>query len=267
MTFSIVLYDPNLEAWGVGVASKYLAVGSVVPWAKPGVGAIATQAFANTRYGPEGLSLLEKYDAKEVVRRLTESDPRREVRQLGVVDSRGGSFAFTGAQCHEYAGHIVGTYFTVQGNILAGEDVLEAMARVAESRGPIHRRLLDALKAGEARGGDRRGKQSAAILVVKASDEETGPMAVGRYVDLRVDDDPEPLRKLEDLVNMWESTFMRDELVSVKDHVKEIEEALRRLGYSDLRTWVEENNYENNYTGDRIDVKVLKELLRRGGLE
>ncbi|BBL46968.1 DUF1028 domain-containing protein [Metallosphaera sedula] len=266
MTFSIVLYDPNLEAWGIGVASKYLAVGSVVPWAKPGVGAIATQAFANTRYGPEGLSLLERYDAKEVVRRLTEADPKREVRQLGVVDSRGGSYAFTGRQCHEYAGHIVGTHFTVQGNILTGEDVLEAMARVAESRGPIHRRLLEALKAGEAKGGDRRGKQSAAILVVKNSDEETGPMAVGRYVDLRVDDDPEPLRKLEELVNMWESTFMRDELVSVSDHIKEIEEALKRLGYRDLRTWVEENNYESNFTGDKIGVNVLKDLLRRSGL-
>ncbi len=266
MTFSIVLYDPNLEAWGIGVASKYLAVGSVVPWAKPGVGAIATQAFANTRYGPEGLSLLERYDAKEVVRRLTEADPKREVRQLGVVDSRGGSYAFTGRQCHEYAGHIVGTYFTVQGNILTGEDVLEAMARVAESRGPIHRRLLEALKAGEAKGGDRRGKQSAAILVVKNSDEETGPMAVGRYVDLRVDDDPEPLRKLEELVSMWESTFMRDELVSVSDHIKEIEEALKRLGYRDLRTWVEENNYESNFTGDKIGINVLKDLLRRSGL-
>ena len=91
-------------------------------------------------------------------------------------------------------------------------------------------------------------------------------MAVGRYVDLRVDDDPEPLRKLEELVSMWESTFMRDELVSVSDHIKEIEEALKRLGYRDLRTWVEENNYESNFTGDKIGVNVLKDLLRRSGL-
>lgn len=230
MTFSIVIFDPNQEAWGVGVASKYLAAGAVVPWAKPGVGAIATQAFANTRYGPEGLSLLEKYDAKEVVMRLVEADSNREVRQLGVVDSKGNAYAFTGKKCHEYAGHIIGNNYSVQGNILAGEEVLEAMAKVAESRGPIQRKILDALRVGESKGGDRRGRQSAAILIVKESDAETGPMAVGRYVDLRVDDHENPLQRLGELLDLWESTFMRDELVEVKRFESEIRDALVRLG-------------------------------------
>ncbi|MFP3171254.1 MAG: DUF1028 domain-containing protein, partial [Sulfolobaceae archaeon] len=128
MTFSIVVYDPNEEAWGVGVASKFLAVGALVPWLKPGVGAIATQALANLDYGRMGMELLEKYDAKEALKKLIESDPLREKRQVGIIDSKGLAVAFTGKECHPYAGHIVGNNFTVQGNILAGEEVLEAMA-------------------------------------------------------------------------------------------------------------------------------------------
>ncbi|QGA53880.1 DUF1028 domain-containing protein [Sulfolobus sp. E5-1-F] len=267
MTFSIVIYEPNEKAWGVGVASKFLAVGAFVPWLKPNVGAIATQALANLTYGTNGLSLLEKgYSASDTIRILTESDPLREKRQIGVVDSKGNASAFTGRECYSYAGHIVGNNFTVQGNILAGEEVLEAMAKEAEGKGKIYERIFRALKAGESRGGDKRGKQSAAIIVVKAverSEKEIDPLVVGKYVDLRVDDSPDPLRDLERLLDLWVATFVEEEMVNVKDYEDQIRDALKRWGYNDLRTWVEMNNFEGKYTGDKIGKSVLKVLLSK----
>ncbi|AAK41586.1 DUF1028 domain-containing protein [Saccharolobus solfataricus] len=268
MTFSIVIYDPDEKAWGVGVASKFLAVGAFVPWLKPNVGAIATQALANLTYGINGLSLLEKgYSASDSIRILTESDPLREKRQIGIVDSKGNASAFTGRECYSYAGHIVGNNFTVQGNILAGEEVLEAMAKEAEGKGKIYEKILRALKAGESKGGDRRGKQSAAIIVVRAverSEREIDPLVVGKYVDLRVDDSPDPLRDLERLLDLWVATFVEEEMVNVKDYEDQIRDALKRWGYSDLRTWVEINNFEGKYTGDKIGKSVLKILLSKG---
>ena len=264
MTFSIVIYDPNEEAWGVGVASKFLAVGAFVPWLKAGVGAIATQALANLTYGPRGLSLLEQgMDAQTVIKILTSSDPLKEKRQIGVVDSKGDSASFTGKECYPYAGHIVGNNFAVQGNILAGEEVLEAMAKEAEGKGKIYEKILRALIAGERKGGDRRGKQSAAIVVVKSgsSGTEFDPLSVGKYIDIRVDDSPNPLEELERILNLWVATFIEEEMVNVKDYEKEIQEALRKLGYKDLKTWVEMNNFEGKYTGDKIGKSVLKVLL------
>ncbi|WP_338602415.1 DUF1028 domain-containing protein [Sulfolobus tengchongensis] len=269
MTFSIVIYDPNEEEWGVGVASKFLAVGAFVPWLKPGVGAIATQALANLTYGINGLALLEKgYTAEEVVKTLTSSDPLREKRQLGIVDSKGNAYAFTGKECYAYAGHITGSNFTVQGNILAGQEVLEAMAKEAEGKGKIYEKIMRALKAGENKGGDKRGKQSASIIVVKKpieSDKGIDPLVVGKVIDIRVDDSVDPLRDLEKLLNLWIATFVEEEMVNVKDYEKEINEALRRLGYNDLRTWVEINNFEGKYTGDKIGRSVLKILLSHNG--
>ncbi|EHP69891.1 hypothetical protein MetMK1DRAFT_00003930 [Metallosphaera yellowstonensis MK1] len=199
------MYDPDLEAWGVGVASKFLAVGAVVPHAKPKVGAIATQAMANAKFGPLGLEMLKERTAKEVVEALIASDPLREQRQIGVVDRFGNPYAFTGGKCKEYANHILGNNFSVQGNILASPEVLEAMAKELEGRGPLHLRVLRALEAGERMGGDRRGKQSAAILIVK---EGAGPGGGDKYVDIRVDDSPEPVEELKRLMKMWESYFL-----------------------------------------------------------
>jgi uncharacterized Ntn-hydrolase superfamily protein len=270
MTFSIVIYDPNEEAWGVGVASKFLAVGAFVPWLKPGVGAIATQALANLEYGVKGLELLEKYNADQVLKILTSSDPLREKRQVGIVDSKGNASAFTGKECYPYAGHIIGNNFTVQGNILAGEEVLEAMAKEAEGRGRIYERILRALKSGESKGGDRRGKQSAAIIIVKKpnkSEKELDPLIVGKYVDLRVDDNPDPLSELERLLNLWIATFIDEEMVSISEYTDKINEALRRLGYKDLRSWVELNNFEGKFTGDKIGKTVLKVLLEQAGVK
>ncbi|ADX81751.1 DUF1028 domain-containing protein [Sulfolobus islandicus] len=267
MTFSIVIYDPEEKAWGVGVASKFLAVGAFVPWLRPNVGAIATQALANLTYGVDGLSLIEKgYSASDTIRVLTESDPLREKRQVGIVDTKGSAAAFTGKECYSYAGHIVGNNFTVQGNILAGEEVLEAMAKEAESKGKIYEKILRALKAGESKGGDRRGKQSAAIIVVKTvdkSEKEIDPLIVGKYVDLRVDDSQDPLKDLERLLDLWLATFIEEEMVNVKDYENQIRQALNKWGYNDLRTWVEMNNLEGKYTGDKIGKTVLKILLSK----
>jgi len=267
VTYSIVIYDPEEKAWGVGVASKFLAVGAFVPWLKPNVGAIATQALANLEYGKKGLELLEKYSAEEVLRKLTSEDPLREKRQLGIVDSKGNSSAFTGKECYPYAAHIVGNNFTVQGNILAGEEVLEAMAKEAEGKGKIYEKILRALKAGESKGGDRRGKQSAAIVIVRKeekSNKEFDPFSVGKYLDIRVDDSPDPLKELERLLNLWAATFFDEEFVNVEDYKEEIEKALKRLGFKSLREWVELNNFEGKYTGDKIGKSVLKILLGEG---
>jgi len=205
-TYSIVAFDPTSGDLGVAVQSKYFGVGSVVPWARAGVGAIATQASANVRYGPEGLRLLaEGKDAGETVRRLTEADERQAIRQLGIVDARGNTFAHTGSECLAWAGHIVGTNFTVQGNILAGEGVVKAMAEAYEAARKMEgSQLADwltaALQAGEDAGGDSRGRQSAALLVVR---EGAGPNGINdRFIDLRVEDHPDPTKELSRLLEM-----------------------------------------------------------------
>jgi uncharacterized Ntn-hydrolase superfamily protein len=266
MTFSIVIYDPNEEAWGVGVASKFLAVGAFVPWVKAKVGAIATQSLANLEYGTKGLELLTKYNAYETLKILISNDPLRELRQVGIVDSKGNATAFTGKECYPYAGHIIGNNFSVQGNIIANEEVLEAMAKEAEGKGKIYEKILRALKAGEEKGGDKRGKQSAAIIIAKQvekSEKEFDPLIVGKYFDLRVDDHPEPIKELERIMNLWIATFVEEEMVNIEDYKDEIEKALKKLGYKDLKTWVEMNNFEGKFTGNKIGKSVLKILLEQ----
>ena len=168
-TFSIVAYDPESGDLGVAVQSKFLAVGAVVPWAKAGVGAVATQAWANTTYGPEGLKLMaEGLSAQEALGRLVETDEERDRRQAGMVDARGNAAAYTGQDCFEWAGHIVGESFACQGNILVSEETVQAMARTfEEGEGELADRLVAALAAGQEAGGDSRGRQSAALLVVR----------------------------------------------------------------------------------------------------
>ncbi len=209
-TFSIVAADPTTGEIGVAVQSRFLAVGAVVPWAKAGVGAIATQAWANTTYGPRGLELLSRGKSpKEVLAALTGEDEGREQRQVGIVNSTGESIAFTGANCMAFAGALHGKNYSVQGNILAGRGVVEAMAKSFEessgSTKELAQRLIDALQAGQDAGGDRRGMQSAALLVVR---KDAGYSAFNdRYRDLRVDDHEQPIKELQRLYELHKKLF------------------------------------------------------------
>jgi uncharacterized Ntn-hydrolase superfamily protein len=202
-TYSIVACDLEAKEWGVGVSSRVKNVGSVVPWAKANVGAVATQALTNRSYGPDGLELLVKgKTATEVVQELTKADKNAEVRQLGVIDGKGMAEAFTGKKCGVFAGHKIGKNYTCQGNILAGEAVVNDMAKAfEETPGPLALRLQAALDAAEKAGGDKRVKNkfnSAAMLVVR---ENAGPDGKGdRMIDLRVDDHKEPLVELARLL-------------------------------------------------------------------
>ena len=210
-TFSIVAFDPGTGELGVAVQSKFFGVGSVVPWAKAGVGAIATQSYANVSYGPDGLELLATgMSAKEVVERLTAADDGRSRRQLGVVDATGRSASYTGADCNSWAGHIEGTNFCVQGNILAGERVVKEMAVAYEAARETEGTeladwLMAALQAGQEAGGDTRGKQSAAVLIVRENGGFGGKN--DRYIDLRVEDHPEPILELDRLLSIHKEFF------------------------------------------------------------
>jgi uncharacterized Ntn-hydrolase superfamily protein len=195
-TFSIVAYDPDNQEWGCAVASKYLAVGNVVPHAKAGAGVVATQAGVNIAHGPNGVLLLDKgKDAAQTLQALKDGDPRIEVRQLGIVDAKGNAMSFTGKNCIPWAGGKIGKNYACQGNILAGEHVLDEMVKAFEAApGPLAWKLMTALAAGDKAGGDKRGKQSAAILVVC---DKKGPNSIGdRYLDFRVDDHTEPIPEL-----------------------------------------------------------------------
>jgi uncharacterized Ntn-hydrolase superfamily protein len=234
-TFSIVASDPDTEALGVAVQSKFLAVGAVVPWARAGVGAVATQALANYNYGPRGLELMGRgATARETVEALISSDDEREHRQLGVVDAAGRAATFTGGECFEWAGGITGEHYAAQGNILVGRETVEALARIFEdTRGELAGRLLAALDAGQRAGGDSRGKQSAALLVVREGGGYGGDN--DRVVDLRVDDHPEPIRELIRLRGLHALYFGEtkpDDVVAVDGEVgREVAASLQRLGY------------------------------------
>jgi uncharacterized Ntn-hydrolase superfamily protein len=234
-TFSIVAIDPATGELGVAVASKFLAVGAVVPWARAGVGAVATQSYANVSYGPTGLELMAAgYSAGETLARLLADDPERELRQVGIVDARGGTATFTGSACHAWAGGRTGPGYAVQGNILTGPEVVDAMAHAFETtEGPLAARLLTALAAGDAAGGDRRGKQSAALLVVKERGGYGG--YTDRFIDLRVDDHPEPVAELQRLYGIWRLYFEKpkpeDRLPLEGAVLVELQELMRALGY------------------------------------
>jgi len=200
-TFSIVAYDPERKEWGIGVASRFLAVGAVVPWAKAGVGAVATQAAANTSYGPKGLELLaEGKSAEEVIKSLTDADQRKDVRQVGIIDANGKAATYTGAKCNAWAGGKTGKHYACQGNILTGEAVVNDMAKAfEEAKGPLAWRIMAALEAAEKAGGDKRGKQSAAILVVR---EKSGFGGNDRMIDFRVDDHGKPVEELARILSL-----------------------------------------------------------------
>src|SRR5215218_4940459 len=234
-TFSIVCFDPETDSLGVAVQSKFLAVGSVVPWARAGVGAVATQAMANYNYGPRGLDLMSKGNsAEQTVQALTSADEDREHRQVGVVDARGRASTFTGSECFDWAGGVTGEHYAAQGNILVGKETVEAMASAyEETGGDLATRLLGALDAGQGAGGDSRGKQSAALLVVREGGGYGGDN--DRVVDLRVDDHPEPIRELiriRDLHTLYFGETRPKDVVAVDGGVRDqVADALRRAGY------------------------------------
>ncbi|MGH3002723.1 MAG: DUF1028 domain-containing protein [Gaiellaceae bacterium] len=204
-TFSIVAADPEAGEVGCAVQSKYFSVGSVVPWARAGTGAVATQAAGVAAYGERALAeLAGGASPEQAIGRVLDGDPGKETRQLGVVAADGRAAAYTGADCLDWAGHRVGPCFAAQGNILAGETVVEELARAfEETRGPLVERLVAALEAAQAAGGDRRGQQSAAVVVERAGAAAESREGVDRICDLRVEDDPEPIVELRRLVGIW----------------------------------------------------------------
>jgi uncharacterized Ntn-hydrolase superfamily protein len=206
-TFSIVAADPQAGEIGVAVQSKFLSVGAAVPWVEGGVGGVATQAWANTTYGPRGLrALREGVGLHEVMHLLVDDDPQRDDRQVGIVDARGHSVTFTGARCIEWAGGVAGEGFAAQGNCLAGAAVVDALATTFQrARGTLSDRLVAALAAGQRAGGDKRGQQSAALLVAKPGGGYGG--FNDRYVDLRVDDHPAPIDELARILELHKLYF------------------------------------------------------------
>jgi uncharacterized Ntn-hydrolase superfamily protein len=265
-TYSICACDLETGQWGVATQSKFLAVGSVVPWAAPHVGAIATQAYANPGYGPAGLELLRAgASADEVVEQLTAADEGRAQRQLGVVDGSGRGATYTGTECHDWAGGRAGAGFAAQGNILVSAETVDAMVDTfAASAGrPLAARLIDCLAAAQAAGGDSRGQQSAALLVVEQDGGYAGLSDV--LVDLRTDDHERPVEELRRLYRLHHALFgktPRPDWIPVDEALRaEIEERLATLGYATLDDWAGVVNLEERVDGmDSIDPVVLEEL-------
>lgn len=233
MTFSIVAHDPERGDWGVAVASKFPAVGAVVPWARAGAGAVATQAFANTDYGRRGLDLMQAgRTASEAIEELVRGDEGREERQAGIVDAAGGAATFTGGACTPWAGGTAGDGWACQGNILVGPAVVDAMAGAfARTDGELVDRLLAALAAGDRAGGDRRGRQSAALLVVREGGGYAG--RDDRYIDLRVDDHPQATDELLRVFEVFDRDYLirRDELLEATvERVTSLQRALSAVG-------------------------------------
>jgi uncharacterized Ntn-hydrolase superfamily protein len=265
-TYSIVACDLEASQWGVAVQSKFLAVGSVVPWAEPSVGAVATQAYANPRYGPDGLALLrEGLSAEEVVRRLTEADDGRNERQLGVVDAHGNGASYTGPECIDWAGGRTGACYAAQGNILVGQETVDALAATFEATAGqgLADRLLECLAAAQRAGGDRRGQQSASLLVVERDGGYANLSDV--VLDLRVDDHPLPIEELRRIHTMHFRLFgstPREEWLPLEGELRgEVDERLTRLGYETLDSWAGVENLEERVDGsDAIDPVVLEAL-------
>jgi uncharacterized Ntn-hydrolase superfamily protein len=270
-TYSIAACDLDAAQWGVAVQSKFLSVGSVVPWAEPGVGAIATQAHANPRYGPDGLALLrDGLSAEEVVQRLVAADDGRDERQVGVVDATGASASWTGPGCHAWAGQRTGPSYAAQGNILVGHETVDALAATFEATAHLGlaQRLLDCLTAAQVAGGDRRGQQSASLLVVQRNGGYAQLSDI--VLDLRVDDHPRPIEELRRIYALHDRLFgvtPREDWLPLDGALgDEVHERLARLGYegelqATLPTWAGVENLEERIDGaESIDPVVLEAL-------
>jgi uncharacterized Ntn-hydrolase superfamily protein len=272
-TYSIVACDLAAGQWGVAVQSKFLAVGSVVPWAEPHVGAIATQSYANPRYGPDGLALLrEGRTAEETVEALTQADEGRDERQVGVVDSGGRAATYTGKACHDWAGSRTGDCYAAQGNILVSAATVDALAVTFESNAHLElgQRLIECLAAAQAAGGDRRGQQSASLLVVE---KDAGYAKLSdTVIDLRVDDHERPIAELRRLFSLHEEIFgatPAEDWIEVDDKLRsELGEHLERLGHTGelqqaFADWAGAANLEERVDGvSRVDPIVLEALRK-----
>ena len=279
MTFSIVAADTQTGDWGIAVASKFPCVGAVVPWARAGVGAVATQSWANTSFGPDGLGLMgDGMDAQAALDRLLAADDGREDRQVGFVDGSGRAATFTGSKCMDWAGGLTGDGFAAQGNILAGKAVVSELARAyIQTEGDLCDRLLAALVAGDAAGGDKRGRQSAAVLVVRAGGGYEGRN--DRYIDLRVDEHADPINELLRIFQVWDDTMLvRNDplLASDPELVTDLQRRLHALGrydgevsgtYDDatrkaLDGWAGEYNLEGRIRDDDLISQLLVREIR-----
>lgn len=278
-TFSIVAADPETGEVGVAVQSKFLAVGSVVPWAKANVGAVATQSWANTAYGPEGLAFLEKgLSPEEVIDKLVADDSGRSLRQVAVINSEGEASAFTGHECYDWAGHKIGKHHSCQGNILVSEKTVSEMSKVfEESEGPLAERMLKAISAAQHAGGDSRGKQSAAVYVLQEGAGYGGYNDV--KVDLRVDDHPEPIEELQRLYELHKmyaapseeklaidgdvletvvEQLVKTDLLAAVDHSSydaEVKEA--------LKTFVLRENFDDHWSEDALIDETVLDYLKK----
>jgi uncharacterized Ntn-hydrolase superfamily protein len=279
MTFSIVAFDPASGDLGIAVATKFPCVGAVVPAARAGVGAVATQAWSNAAFGPDGVAMLAQgRSAEETLEALLASDEGREDRQVGVVDANGGAVSFTGSRCMDWAGGITGDTYAAQGNILVGVEVVDAMARAFETgSGDLCDRLLSAVLAGDAAGGDRRGRQSAAMLVVREAGGLDG--RTDRYIDIRVDDHPQAATELARVFSVWDDTILvrNDEPVpATSELVADVQRRLAALGRLDeaaptgslddatraaLEEWAGEVNLEGRLRDDgQLSATLVREL-------
>jgi uncharacterized Ntn-hydrolase superfamily protein len=270
VTFSLVACDLGASQWGVAVASKFLAVGSLVPWARGDVGAVATQAWANVSYGPDGIELLASgLPADDAIERLTAPDQDRDQRQLGIVDAHGGSATFTGAACMDWAGGKHGPGFAAQGNILAGPRVVdELVGTFLATPGTLAERMLHGLLAADRAGGDRRGRQSAALIVRQTGGGYGGTTDI--LVDLRVDDHPDPIPELHRIHKIHDLLFGKTpeaEFLPLEGALaEEVRRHLDALGYSSVDEWASVQNLEERLdpSGRTIDPKVLDVMREQG---
>ncbi len=281
-TFSIVACDLRSQAWGIAVASKFPAVGAVVPWAKARTGAIATQSLANTTFGPRGLELMASgLSAEETLSKLLTRDRGREDRQVGLVDAKGKAASFTGKSCSAWAGGLTGPSYAIQGNILAGAEVVSEMEHAfLEAKGDLPERLFASLERGSRAGGDRRGRQSAALLVVKQKSGYGGYN--DRWIDCRVDDHLNPIGRLGELLELHRLYFgksSRSQKVKLEGKVvKDIQIIMKGLGYytpthgdyddstrEAFRAFIDNENFEEraNPDGGWIDRPVLEYLMKK----
>lgn len=280
-TFSIVGYDPKTAELGIAVQSKFIGVGAVVPWAKAGIGAVATQSYANTSYGPVGLELMaEGKTAQEALDILVANDEGRDKRQVGIVDATGNSATYTGAECYDWAGGVTGQNFTAQGNILVSKETVEAMGNTFQNtKGSLAYRLTQALDAGQKAGGDSRGKQSAALLIVKEKGGYGGYN--DRAVDLRVDDHPDPIKELIRIFNLHQLYFeasKEEEIITIDGNMKKVlldqlikleylpaqEEITDEVLFKALSDFIHTENFEEREqeTG-KIDKKVFDYIKQK----
>jgi uncharacterized Ntn-hydrolase superfamily protein len=280
MTFSIVAYDPIEKEWGIATQSKFLGVGAVVPWARAGAGAVATQSYANTAYGPKALELMEQgKTAQETLELLIQDDPDREMRQFGLIDASGNAATFTGRACYDWSGGVTGTHFAAQGNILVDERTVSEMARAfSETKGSLADRLLAALHAGQEAGGDSRGQQSAALYIVKEKGGYGG--FNDRYIDLRVDEHSEPIKELIRIYQLQQLYFAPskpERVVKVEGDLKqELKEQLVKWNYlgSDvaedeeinkaLTAFIHTENFEMREQKEGlIDLEILEFMKKK----